>query len=71
MISWSRFYDPETGRYVSADSIGLAGRINLYGYVGGDPVNWIDQKGLIVGSVTAKNIRKSHGQDSARKSRSR
>jgi hypothetical protein len=44
--NWHRFYDPETGRYVSADPIGLDGGINLYAYVGGDPVNWIDPEGL-------------------------
>ena len=43
--NWHRFYDPETGRYISADPIGLAGGINLYAYVGGDPVNWIDPEG--------------------------
>ncbi len=46
MISWHRYYDPETGRYISADPIGLAGGINLYGYTGNDPVNWIDPWGL-------------------------
>jgi RHS repeat-associated protein len=44
--NWHRFYDPTTGRYISADPIGLSGGINLYGYVNGDPVNWIDPEGL-------------------------
>lgn len=44
--NWHRFYDPETGRYISADPIGLAGGMNLYAYVGGDPVNWGDPWGL-------------------------
>ena len=46
MISWHRFYDPETGRYLSPDPIGLDGGMNLYAYVEGDPVNWVDPIGL-------------------------
>ncbi len=46
MISWHRFYDPSTGRYITADPIGLAGGINLYAYVGGNPVNLVDPEGL-------------------------
>jgi RHS repeat-associated protein len=44
--SWHRFYDPATGRYISADPIGLEGGINLYGYVQNDPVNKVDPLGL-------------------------
>ncbi|WP_232363770.1 RHS repeat domain-containing protein [Desulfogranum japonicum] len=44
--NWHRFYDPETGRYISADPIGLDGGLNLYAYVENDPVNWIDPFGL-------------------------
>ena len=41
-----RAYDPELGRWLSVDPIGEAGGLNLYGYVGNDPVNWIDPDGL-------------------------
>jgi RHS repeat-associated protein len=44
--NWHRFYDPETGRYISADPIGMDGGMNLYNYVGGDPVNLTDPEGL-------------------------
>jgi RHS repeat-associated protein len=40
-----RDYDPGTGRYVEPDPIGLAGGLNVYGYVGGDPVNRVDPDG--------------------------
>jgi len=44
--SWHRFYDPDTGRYVSADPIGLAGGMDLYAYVQNGPINWSDPKGM-------------------------
>ena len=40
-----RVYDPKTGRWLSRDPIGEMGDINLYGYVGGNPVNFIDPTG--------------------------
>lgn len=41
-----RFYDRETGRWTQEDPIGVAGGINLYSYVGNDPVNFTDPFGL-------------------------
>ncbi len=43
-----RYYDPATGRYISADPIGLQGGINLYAYVQNDPVDAVDPWGLWV-----------------------
>ena len=43
-----RDYDPETGRWTARDPIGFAGGdTNLYGYVLGDPINFIDPDGLM------------------------
>ncbi|MDH3976860.1 MAG: hypothetical protein OEV42_21575, partial [Deltaproteobacteria bacterium] len=43
----ARFYDPETGRFISKDPIGFAGGdVNLYSYVQQNPVNWVDPWGL-------------------------
>jgi RHS repeat-associated protein len=41
-----RYYDPEAGRYVGQDPIGLAGGSALYRYVF-DPVFWADPLGLL------------------------
>jgi RHS repeat-associated protein len=40
-------YDPEAGRWTARDPIDFAGGdTNLYGYVLGDPINWVDPDGL-------------------------
>jgi RHS repeat-associated protein len=40
-----RYYDPNLQRWLNRDSIGEGGGINLYGFVGNNPVNWIDPYG--------------------------
>ncbi|MEP7086956.1 MAG: RHS repeat-associated core domain-containing protein [Gemmatimonadota bacterium] len=42
----NRYYDPSSGRFTQTDPIGLAGGLNAYGFVGGDPVNYSDPFGL-------------------------
>lgn len=40
-----RYYDPDIGRFLSIEPVGLAGGSNSYGYAY-NPITWIDQKGL-------------------------
>ncbi|WP_258865507.1 RHS repeat-associated core domain-containing protein, partial [Escherichia marmotae] len=40
-----RYYDPDVGRFIVTDPIGLAGGLNLYAYAP-NPLSWIDPLGL-------------------------
>lgn len=41
----ARYYDPQTGRYLRADPIGLRGGFNPYAYGVNNPVNFLDREG--------------------------
>ena len=42
----ARYYDPGLGRFTSSDPIGYSGGLNVYSYVGNQPVAAVDPSGL-------------------------
>jgi hypothetical protein len=49
--NWHRYYEPELGRYITADPIGLGGGdVNLYRYVGNRPLGRVDRTGRMADS---------------------
>ena len=57
-LTWYRGYDPIAGRWLSRDPIGEYGGDNLYAYVRGNPVSYIDPKGqnVAAGAIAGGEI---------------
>ncbi|MDP1614713.1 MAG: RHS repeat-associated core domain-containing protein, partial [Methylococcales bacterium] len=49
----ARYYDTDTGRFISEDPLGFGAGINFYAYVGNNPVNANDPSGMCPECVTA------------------
>ena len=47
-LTWYRGYQPVAGRWLYRDPIEEDGGLNLFGYVGGDPVIGVDSSGLFL-----------------------
>ena len=43
----ARYYDPQVGRFISRDPIGLMGGLNLYAYARNNPVMRVDPRGRL------------------------
>jgi RHS repeat-associated protein len=55
--NYFRYYNPQTGRYITPDPIGLEGGINLFAYVDANPLRWIDPFGLVTWPTGDRVIR--------------
>ncbi|KDN13839.1 cytidine deaminase-like fold-containing protein [Snodgrassella communis] len=44
--NFARHYNPQTGRYIEADPLGVGGGLNLYGYANANPLIYMDPYGL-------------------------
>ncbi|WP_437620333.1 RHS repeat-associated core domain-containing protein [Sorangium sp. So ce1151] len=55
-----RYYDPEAGRYISADPIGLQGGLRAFAYADNQPLGVIDPDGLasVITTVTSDQTNK-------------
>ena len=49
----ARYYDPQSGRFISPDPLGHGASMSLYDYCNGDPVNGLDPDGRCVESGTS------------------
>ena len=66
LYNYYRDYDPQTGRYVESDPIGLKGGVNTYGYAQQNPLFNVDPDGLLSKAVEACvcSFMKSNGYSS-------
>jgi RHS repeat-associated protein len=58
-----RYYDPEVGRYTSADPIGLDGGLNAFAYAGNCPTSAVDVEGLmftVIKDASGKVVASGH-----------
>jgi RHS repeat-associated protein len=52
--NYHRYYEPNIGRYLSPDPVGIVGNNSLFIYVQNDPINFYDPHGLIKWNVVGE-----------------
>jgi RHS repeat-associated protein len=54
----ARYYDYYTGRFLQTDPTGYSDGLNVYAYVGNNPISWIDPSGLCKDDLGTDGSRK-------------
>ncbi len=62
LYNWSRYYDPQLGRYIASDPVGLDGGLNTYLYVEAKPTRFVDPEGESPGTPGYESDAKRDGR---------
>ncbi len=65
----ARYYNPQIGRWLTPDPLGMVNGPNLYVYLGNNPINLIDPWGLCGGPIESKTGRGQVKEDLRRRNR--
>ena len=57
----ARYWDPILKRWINEDPIGMRGGLNMYAYVGGNPISFTDPEGLEAGTLAQRGYPSGSG----------